>query len=156
MATTFTARSSHLSKVLRNTGTDGTPTWVTWSGARDVTPNSKKVKTHEVGDRSRLFEGYIRGRKTHDLAIECPENYSDANFLACFDAFWAADDDDAAVVYLAVLNRAIADVGCIGIKGPYIIAEMSDPYPVDGVQMVTFTFQPAAGAIDLQKVKITA
>ena len=67
----------------------------------------------------------------------------------------AADDDDAAVVYLAVLNRAIADVGCIGIKGPYIISEMSDPYPVDGVQMVTFTFQPAAGAIDLQKVKIT-
>lgn len=154
MATTFTARSAHLAKVNRNTGTHATPTWVQWNGARDISTNSLKREVLEVGDRSRIYKGNIRGRAEHSLVIQAPVNSADANFAAVWTAFHAADDDDAAVVYLAVTSKDVATSGSYGIKGPYIVGEISTPYPIDGVEFADITFAPAAGAVDMTAINV--
>jgi hypothetical protein len=154
MATTFTARSAHLAKVNRNTGTHASPTWVLWSAARDISTNSLKRDMLEVGDRSRIYKGNIRGRAEHSLVIQAPVNSADANFSAVWTAFHAADDDDAAVVYLGVTSADITTTGSRGIKGPYVVAEISTPYPIDGVEFADITFAPAAGAVDMTAVTI--
>jgi hypothetical protein len=152
----FTAKASHLAVVLRNTGTHATPVYVTWSGARDISQNSRTIEAHEAAGRARTAKGYIKGRFDHNLVIQAPVNYGDANWLAAFDSFAAAADNNTSLIYIATITGAIATVGTTGVRGFYLITEMSEPYPIDGVMFTDFTFKPAAHADDLTNVKVTA
>jgi hypothetical protein len=151
-----TAKASHLAVVLRNTGTHSVPVWVVWSGARDISQNSRTREKLEAGNRLRGAKGYIAGRTDHALTIQAPVQYSDANWLAARDSFAAAPDNAASLIYLATLTGPIATVGTTGVKGWYCCFDMSEPYPMDGVMMTDFVFGPAAHADDLTDVKITA
>lgn len=152
----FTAAPSHLAVVLRNTGTHASPTYVTWSGARDISQNSLTRDSFEVGNRSRTGKGYIVGRRDHNLVVQAPVNYDDANWLAARASVVAAPDSNSSLIYLATLTGPIATVGTTGWRGFYVCVEMSDPYPMDGVMMTDFTFKPAAHADDLTAVTTTS
>jgi hypothetical protein len=121
----------------RNTGTYGSPVWVTVGIVRDVKIGISKAE----GDVSKRGGGgfkFIRGTLIDgSVSSQFVKDTADSNWLAFRSAFYGRTAMD-----LAFTDEPIATPGATGFRAIYEVTKFEDSEPLDGAAMTDVELKP--------------
>ena len=119
--------------------------------AADVTLEIDKELVDVTTREGNGWSQNLVGTKDLTLNVTIPYDPADTDY----EAFVAAAIDDS-VIALAVMDDLIATVGAKGYWFDAIITNQSEPQPVKGVVVCTFTFRVALTSVPPARVTVGA
>lgn len=128
-------------KVYRNTGTYGSPTWVEWDWIKETTLSATKSEADATTRANGGWKAIIGTLKDASLEIVAPHDTADAQYLACFQAYFSGASFD-----LVVADGPIATVGTRGLRASFEVMGFDRSDPIEDVKMNTLSLKPTYSA----------
>lgn len=125
------------SKVLRNTGTYGSPTWTAIGLTRDDQDNAPWNMT-EAGAKETKAMLYAKTRIDLSRQIVVRADDSDAGYQALL----AASDSQTSAIDMMFLDGPLTAEGAAGYRFHALVNQVGKPLDIDGVVYVTFECKP--------------
>jgi len=129
------------SKVYKNTGTYGSPTWVDQTWVREHSVDLSKGEADATSRANGGWKATVATLKDGAIEVVGVHDNANTNYVA-FVTAWHSDT----VLDLVLCDGDITTVGTRGIRASFQIFNMSEPAPLEEVLVTTFSLKPTHSA----------